>query len=275
VSVKVMSLVWEHFGEGGSLLLGMLALADYSNDEGLNIYPSVPSFGRKIRCLESQARRILHKLIETGHIEVINNPHGGAPGSTRHYRINLERLTAGANATPGMNATPVTDARSSRNARGVIHARRRVSSMRERGVLEYTQTTIEPSMNHQSLVDSLAADRLPAGRLPDCPHQEIIKLYEQHLPMLARPRKWEGKRRAWLKARWIECSKVNGISQGYNTLQDGLAFWEGWFEHVAKNTTLPRGFDDRATGRHWEPDLEWLVKDENFTKIVEGKFSRG
>ena len=121
MSVKVMAIVWDNFEEGGSLLLGMLALADYANDDGLNIYPSVESFGKKIRCGPSQARRILHQLIEDGYLEVVSNLNGGKPGSSRHYRINIQRLTTSADASPRTDdsRTASTDARGTAS----IHAR--------------------------------------------------------------------------------------------------------------------------------------------------------
>jgi hypothetical protein len=42
----------------------------------------------------------VHTLIESGFVDVVGNHNGGAPKTTRHYRINLERLTACADANP-------------------------------------------------------------------------------------------------------------------------------------------------------------------------------
>ncbi|MFP5504874.1 MAG: helix-turn-helix domain-containing protein [Gammaproteobacteria bacterium] len=87
----------------------MLALADYSNDQGGSIHPSMASIARRLRISESQARRVIHRLIDDGWLSVIGNDKGGAPGATRRYRINVEKLLP----TPGADATrtPGADAR--------------------------------------------------------------------------------------------------------------------------------------------------------------------
>ena len=57
MSVRVMSLVWDGYPGGGSELLALLALADWSDDDG-RCYPSMASIGRKTRLSEKQARRL-------------------------------------------------------------------------------------------------------------------------------------------------------------------------------------------------------------------------
>jgi hypothetical protein len=105
MSIRMMSLVWTNFGIGGTAKLAMLALADYSNDDGENIYPSIRTLAKKMSCSESQARRTLHSLIDDGYVRVVGNAYGGAPGSSRRYRIVQERLNPGMDAAPRMSAT--------------------------------------------------------------------------------------------------------------------------------------------------------------------------
>jgi hypothetical protein len=117
MSIKVMSLVWESFPRGGSEKLVMLAMADFANDQGGSVHPSISLIGRKCSLSRSQARRIVHALIKEGYLCVIGNQNGGAPSSTRRYQINLsmltrkEPITTSAGATPRTDATPSTDAR--------------------------------------------------------------------------------------------------------------------------------------------------------------------
>lgn len=47
MSVRIMSLVWENFPAGGSDLLTLLALADWSNDQGGSLHPSIKVVGKK------------------------------------------------------------------------------------------------------------------------------------------------------------------------------------------------------------------------------------
>lgn len=136
MSIRVMSLVWTNYQRGGSEKLAMLALADWCNDQGESLHPSIAAVAKKINTSESQARRIIHGFIDDGYLEVVGNLFGGPPGTTRQYRLNIQKLaqTPSAHATPSMDATPST------------HARRRVAPMRERASTHATQSTIEPSV---------------------------------------------------------------------------------------------------------------------------------
>lgn len=109
----------------------------------------------------------------------------------------------------------------------------------------------------------------PKPTLPDCPHQQIIALYAKHLPTLPQPRIWEGQRAENLRARWRwVLSAKRGNGQRYATdLESGLAFFDRFFGYVADS--------DFLTGRNgtWQGcDLGWLVKAENFAKVLEGKY---
>ena len=112
MSVEVMSLVWKNYPKGGSEKLAMLALADWCNDQGGSLHPSINAIVRKINVSESQARRIVHELIKEGYLDVIGNLNGGNPGKSRQYKMNIKMLsTPCMDATPGTTATTGTDAR--------------------------------------------------------------------------------------------------------------------------------------------------------------------
>ena len=104
-----MASVFQHFPEGGTRKLTLLCLSDHANDAGSNCYPSIASIAKRICCSESQARRNVHALIEAGYVSVEPGTELGG-GSSRRYRINLERLTPCTDATPSMDATPSTGA---------------------------------------------------------------------------------------------------------------------------------------------------------------------
>lgn len=129
-------------------------------------------------------------------------------------------------------------------------------------------SVLKPSCTNVQLVGSDASNG-PG----ECPHQEIIALYKQHLPTLTVPRIWDEARQKPLRAQWQKLSKANGISKGYGTRDEGLAFWGKYFRFVASDTTLPDGFP-RENGSRWYPDLPWLIKPENFKKVVEGNYAR-
>ena len=125
---------------------------------------------------------------------------------------------------------------------------------------------IPDSLNQGSDADASVV----AGKAVDhCPHQEIIALYQKHLPTLPGPKIWEGKRAEALRARWrwvLTGKKASG--QRYATdRESGLRFFEGFFEYAAQS--------DFLTGRNgkWSGcDIAWLLKSENFVKVLEGKY---
>ncbi len=132
MAIKVMSQVWASFPRGGSELLALLALADWSDDDG-RCYPSMSSIAAKTRLSRSQAQRIVHALISGGFVQVVGNKFGGAPGATRKYRIVLSALTGRIDAT------------GSAGARGSTGAEDRLHICDETGSANATQTVIEPS----------------------------------------------------------------------------------------------------------------------------------
>jgi hypothetical protein len=103
--------------------------------------------------------------------------------------------------------------------------------------------------------------------LPFCPHEKIIAAYSEKLPELPHPRIWEGGRANNLRSRWkwvIADLKKKGNAHDE---QAGLDFFGRMFAYIAKS--------DFLTGRDgkWQScDLGWIVKAENFAKIIQGNY---
>lgn len=89
----------------------------------------------------------------------------------------------------------------------------------------------------------------------NCPHEEILKLYSEHLPMLTQVKIWTDARMKLLKARWRE-----------DISRQNLEWWKRLFSYIATS--------DFLTGKtsNWQADIEWILKPANFTKIIEGKY---
>jgi uncharacterized protein YdaU (DUF1376 family) len=92
-----------------------------------------------------------------------------------------------------------------------------------------------------------------------CPHQKIISLYHEILTILPQVRVWTPKRQKMLKARWLSSKEY----------QD-LDWWKQFFEFVRDECPHLTGKNDRQ----WTADLEWLCKEENFVKTVEGRYHK-
>lgn len=116
------------------------------------------------------------------------------------------------------------------------------------------------------------ADALVVTGKPEtsiCPHKKIIELYAQHLPEHPYPRIWEGQRQQNLAARWrwvLTAKKPDGAPYATDS-ESALSFFNRFFAYVAKS--------DFLTGRNgrWQGlDLGWLVKAENFAKVISGNY---
>lgn len=121
-----------------------------------------------------------------------------------------------------------------------------------------TPTNQEPITINQdikALVPSMAED-VPRPGKPECPHQEIIRIYHEVLPQCPAVRDWTPARATQLRARWNESPD-----------RQNLDYWRGLFQYVAGC--------DFLVGRTSKPffaDLEFITKSNNFTKIREGKY---
>lgn len=91
----------------------------------------------------------------------------------------------------------------------------------------------------------------------NCPHEQIINLYHDLLPTCPRVKEWTNARRTKLKARWNESKKRQDID-----------YWENLFKYISDS--------DFLMGRTQKPfmgmNLEWIVTQSNFTKIIEGNY---
>lgn len=137
MSVTVMGQVWSGYPGRGAALLALLALADWADENG-RCFPAMATIAKKCRVTKSQAQRVVHGLIDAGFVEVIGNENGGAPGSTRQYKINLDALTGSQSTTGSGNAT------------GRKNARDGSQKCHETGHENATQTII----NHQRTVST-------------------------------------------------------------------------------------------------------------------------
>lgn len=103
--------------------------------------------------------------------------------------------------------------------------------------------------------DLAAPDSVESSSVHSCPHQDIICLYLETLPELPRvvlsrwPRS-QGERD--LKTRWREDPRHRSLD-----------FWKRFFSAVRSN---PHWMGENQRG--WQADLRWLLKRENFDKVI-------
>lgn len=103
---------------------------------------------------------------------------------------------------------------------------------------------------------------------PPCPHQAILDAYHELLPSNPRIREWHDKRASALRARW----RGRFLKGKFTTQEDGVKWFRGYFTHVAKSRFLT-GQAPASNGRPaFVADLEWLINESNFAKVIEGAY---
>ena len=91
MSIRVQSLVWDSGLYSGGTLIILLALADWANDDGDRVFPSLETLARKARLSVRAAQLCLRRLQKDGVIQPLSESKGGR-GKVTQYRINLERV---------------------------------------------------------------------------------------------------------------------------------------------------------------------------------------
>lgn len=100
-------------------------------------------------------------------------------------------------------------------------------------------------------------------RLPPCPYDEILEIYQKTLPTLGRVVRLTPSRKQQIRARWNEGN------------QD-LDGWRQFFEHVSQSDFLMGRTKPRSDSSvPFQADLEWLTKAGNWIKVIEGKYHHG
>ena len=112
---------------------------------------------------------------------------------------------------------------------------------------------------------------LSAAKLPTCPHETLIDLFGKHLPTMPQPKKelWTGKNAEAMKTRWrwvLTATKKNG--ERYATTPAEALEWFGrFFAYVGQSEFL-----SGSSGKWTSCDLGWLMKADNFAKVVSGNY---
>ena len=159
-----------------------------------------------------------------------------------------------------------------------VDINRKVGKLAHKKTVKVTSTVAlsPPQQNRTDTEQNITTDAnasMSETAFPPCPHKELLKLYQKHLPHLTQPRLWEGSRMTTMKSRWVQASRPSEYSpKGYNSLPEGLAWWDSFFGYIAGDTSLPKGFE--SNGRTWKPDLVWIINSTNFAKIIDGKYSK-
>ena len=115
----------------------------------------------------------------------------------------------------------------------------------------------------------LPSPAVSSSGCPPCPHERILAAYHEALPELPSVKVWDGTRKSHLQARWRERWKAGK----YASQTDGVAYWTRLFRHVRTCDWLMGRVTGRD-GRAFKASLGWIVRPENFAKLIEGRYDR-
>lgn len=96
--------------------------------------------------------------------------------------------------------------------------------------------------------------------VPDCPQEEIVRLYHELCPALPAVRVWHEKRSKSLRARWRE-----------DATRQNLGWWAKYFRYVSSSAFLCGAVPGKQ-GRQWSASLDWLLSPDNMVKVIEGNY---
>lgn len=89
MSIKIMTMVFDRYPNGGGEMLLALSLADFADDNGTSVYPSIKQLSEKTRQSERSVQYQLRKMEESGWLVLVNSGNGGR-NQRREYRISPE-----------------------------------------------------------------------------------------------------------------------------------------------------------------------------------------
>lgn len=113
----------------------------------------------------------------------------------------------------------------------------------------------------------ISADKSP---LPPCPHKEIVSLFHETLPMLPQVKDWNDGRKAHLQSLWRYCCLER---KEFETKAGGLEYFRKYFSVVRKSPFLMGQGPSKNGKEPFIATLPWLVKRENFAKVIEGNYT--
>ena len=135
-------------------------------------------------------------------------------------------------------------------------------SARHEDVTPPSRRSSSSSSSSTSLSTSSPKGEVSAPKAPHCPHEEIIALYHQLLPTAPRVVSWTPTRKGYLQARWREDKR-----------HQSLNWWEQFFKDVAESDFLCGKARPQPGQKPFQADLEWIITQGNFVKILEKKYS--
>jgi len=93
-------------------------------------------------------------------------------------------------------------------------------------------------------------------------YQLVIDAYHEQLPELPKVQVLSDKRKRYIKQRWIDRKKAGKFTDDASA----KVYWTKFFQRLTESDLLM----GRST--KWKADLEWIMTESHFIKIIEGSY---
>lgn len=134
-----------------------------------------------------------------------------------------------------------------------------------------TQSTQQQEQKQEQENLEESSLREDAGtKVPPCPHQQILDMYHELLPVLPRMKVWDKARKGNLGARWRE----RWEAKAFSSQAEGLDYFRRMFEYIGRDCDWLMGRVLDREGKPFFASLDWIAMPKNFAKVIEGKYSR-
>jgi hypothetical protein len=158
MSVKIMSLVWEHYPAGGGELLTALAYADHAHDDGNGVRPSILHMSKKTRQSERTIQMHVATMRRTTWLLTVRHASGGR-GRVTEYRINPAWIANPAGFAPFLRSLETAQSDVEKGAAGSAKGCKAFAPQPPRTITEPTTTGAGRPRAYGVVVDE--AIRLP------------------------------------------------------------------------------------------------------------------
>lgn len=251
----------------------LLHALNYHCNKNLQCWPSVETLAKESGMSKRNIFRRLKILQDKNIITIIERKNSKGHKMTSIYQINLVikidqngksevsiatpvQVTNG--HSPGDCQSPFQVTNGHLNYTNINYTNEDLNMSTCKQVLVISEE--KPSLDDE-LVSQDIRPKKPEGII--CPHNEIIELYHEILPMCPRVKNWTVARQKLLRARWRE-----------KPTRQNLEWWRGYFDYASKSKFLT-GLVEATNGRpQFLATLEWLVRPSNLVKVVEGNYHK-
>jgi hypothetical protein len=254
-----MAAVWKGSQHSGSALLMMLAIADFSDDDG-KAWPSVATLAKKTRMKTRNANYLLNELCSSKELVI---KIGASRYGTNEYRIALDRLLG---VQPVAWVHPVAGVQA--NA-GLHHSAGGAAPQCPKPLHPGADN---PSIDHQE-PPYTSLTRPAAPKFPKCPHDLIVQSYHDVLPELPRVKLMDSKGRKTKIAQfwtWVLTSKKgDGTTKRASSADEALAWIRSYFERARGNDFVMNRTPRGPEHENWKSDFDYLLSESGKKQVIE------